>query len=224
MLDRSGGGGRRHWYDVATRSLGSLWFLLLAAISANEAWLGLAPHNGHAVWPILLARGCLAIFYVGLSAIMIFRPPAVAKAAGLLPTLAAFVGTYLPLSIPLFGHPRHSELLNLASAVCLLVGAVFMVITLAHLGRSFSIVPQAHRVVSAGPYRCIRHPLYLSEEIAILGTVLQYHLSLLIVLVLVAQFAIQIRRILYEEELLRRTLPEYVVYERTRWRLVPFVW
>ena len=98
-----------------------------------------------------------------------------------------------------------------------------MIVTLAHLGRSFSLVPQARRVVSAGPYRWIRHPLYLSEGIAIMASALQY-LSLLVVLVLVALAAVQIRRILYEEELLRRTLPEYADYERSRWRLIPFVW
>ena len=137
--------------------------------------------------------------------------------------MVAFVGGYLPWSIPLIGHARHSELLNLFSAVCLVVGGVLMLITLAHLGRSFSLVPQARRVVSAGPYRWIRHPLYLSEEIAIMGIALQY-LSLLVVLVLAAHVAIQIRRILYEEELLRRTLPEYADYERSRWRLIAVVW
>jgi protein-S-isoprenylcysteine O-methyltransferase Ste14 len=211
------------WYDVATRLLGSLWFLLLAAVTAKAAWLGMTPHHGHEVWPVLVSRVCLTIFYLGLWALIILRPPAVARSDGLLPTLAAFVGTYLPWSIPLIGHARHSELLNLSSAVCLVVGGVLTVTTLAHLGRSFSLVPQARRVVSAGPYRWIRHPLYLSEEIAIMGIALQY-LSLLVVLVLVAHVVIQIRRILYEEELLRRTLPEYADYERSRWRLIAFVW
>lgn len=214
---------RSRRYDVATRLLGSLWFLSLAAVTANAAWLGMTPHHGHEVWPVLVSRVCLTIFYLGLWAMIILRPPAVARSDGLLPALAALVGTYLPWSIPLIGHARHSELLNLFSAVCLVVGGVLMLITLAHLGRSFSLVPQARRVVSAGPYRWIRHPLYLSEEIAIMGIALQY-LSLLVVLVLAAHVAIQIRRILYEEELLRRTLPEYAEYERSRWRLIAFVW
>jgi protein-S-isoprenylcysteine O-methyltransferase Ste14 len=117
----------------------------------------------------------------------------VAQSEGLLPALAAIVGTYLPWSIPLMGHARHSELLNLSSAVGLLVGGILMIVTLAHLGRSFSLVPQARRVVSAGPYRWIRHPLYLSEGIAIMASALQY-LSLLVVLVLVALAAVQIQR------------------------------
>ena len=218
---------RSRWYDVATRLLGSLWFLLLAAVTARAAWLGMAPHDSVVwsieKWPFVVSRICLAIFYLGLWALIIFRPPAVAQSDGLLPALAAIVGTYLPWCIPLMGHARHSELLNLSSAVGLLVGGILMIVTLAHLGRSFSLVPQARRVVSAGPYRWIRHPLYLSEGIAIMATALQY-LSLLVVLVLAALAAVQIQRILYEEELLRRTLPEYADYERSRWRLIPFVW
>jgi protein-S-isoprenylcysteine O-methyltransferase Ste14 len=218
---------RRRWYDVATRLLGSLWFLLLAAVTAKAAWLGMTPHDSVVWslerWPFVVSRICLAIFYLGLWALIIFRPPAVAQSDGLLPALTAIVGTYLPWSIPLMGHARHSELLSLSSAVGLLVGGILMIVTLAHLGRSFSLVPQARRVVSAGPYRWIRHPLYLSEGIAIMATALQY-LSLLVALVLVALAAVQIRRILYEEELLGRTLPEYADYERSRWRLIPFVW
>ena len=57
-----------------------------------------------------------------------------------------------------------------------------------------------------------------------MGIVLQY-LSLVAVLVLVAHIAIQIWCILYEEEeLLRRTFPEYADYQRSSWRLIPFVW
>jgi protein-S-isoprenylcysteine O-methyltransferase Ste14 len=64
-----------------------------------------------------------------------------------------------------------------------------------------------HSEVSAGPYRWIRHLLYLWKEIAVVGIVLHY-LSLVAVLMLVAHIAIQIWCILYEEEeLLRRTFP-----------------
>jgi protein-S-isoprenylcysteine O-methyltransferase Ste14 len=218
---------RSRFYDVATRLLISVWFLLLATATAKAAWIGMIPDDSaglpHVGWPVMVSRICLVMFYLGLWALVIFRPPAVARCDGWQPGLMACVGTYLPWSIPLFGHPRHSEVLNLSSAACLLVGGVLMIVTLARLGRSFSLVPQARRVVTAGPYRWIKHPLYLSEEIAILGTALQ-HLSLLVVLMLMAHVAIQIRRILYEEELLRRTFPEYAHYECSRWRLIPFVW
>jgi protein-S-isoprenylcysteine O-methyltransferase Ste14 len=124
--------------------------------------------------------------------------------------------------IAFFGKTDQA-LLNLASTACLVIGVIMMLATIRHLGRSFSIVPQARSVVQTGPYRWIKHPLYLSEEIAILGVVLQY-LTPVTVIVLVLHFGVQVRRILYEEDLLRRNCPEYSSYEASRWRLIPWVW
>jgi protein-S-isoprenylcysteine O-methyltransferase Ste14 len=100
---------------------------------------------------------------------------------------------------------------------------IMMLVTIRHLGRAFSLVPQARSVVQTGPYRWIKHPLYLSEEFVILGVVLQ-HLSPVTVIVLVLHIGVQVCRILYEEDLLRRNLPEYSSYEASRWRLIPYVW
>jgi protein-S-isoprenylcysteine O-methyltransferase Ste14 len=150
------------------------------------------------------------------------RSPAKAQAEGLAPRIAAFVGTYLPWTITFFGKTDQT-LPNLASAACVLIGTIMMLVTIRHLGRSFSLVPQAHSVVRTGPYRWIKHPLYLSEEIAILGAALRY-LSPVTVFILVLHIGIQVCRILYEEDLLRRTFPEYSSYEASRWRLIPYVW
>ena len=38
---------------------------------------------------------------------------------------------------------------------------------LLYLRKSFSIIPEARRVVSGGPYRFIRHPLYAAEIIVV---------------------------------------------------------
>ncbi len=112
---------------------------------------------------------------------------------------------------------------NLLSTACVLIGMIMMLVTIRHLGRAFSLVPQARSVVQTGPYRWVKHPLYLSEEIVILGVVLQY-LTPVTVLVLIVHIGIQVCRILYEEDLLRRNFPEYSSYEASRWRVIPYVW
>lgn len=204
-------------YDRTLRFLGSAWFMLLALCVALK--LGTSAAGS---WPSLLSSLCLATFYALLAVLIFTRPPAKASADGLLPRIAAFVGTYMPWTITFLGKTE-GALPNVASTVCVLVGMIMMLVTIRHLGRSFSIVPQAHAVVQTGPYRWIKHPLYLAEEIAILGVVLQY-LSPLTVALLILHIGIQVSRILYEEDLLRRTLPEYSSYEATRWRLIPYVW
>lgn len=204
-------------YERMTRVFGSLWFVLLAFLVAIG--IGRSPS---APWPSLLSSFCIAMFYMILALLIMTRAPAKAHAEGLLPRMTAFVGTYLPWSISFFGKTDQA-LLNLASAACVLIGVVMMLVTIRHLGRSFSIVPQARSVVQTGPYRWIKHPLYLAEEISVVGVVLQ-HLSPLTVILLVLHAGLQVSRILYEEDLLRRTCPEYSSYEAARWRLVPYAW
>ncbi|SFP55074.1 Protein-S-isoprenylcysteine O-methyltransferase Ste14 [Bradyrhizobium sp. Ghvi] len=204
-------------YDRTMQLFGGMWFLLLA--------LGVAIKVGSSVgdpWPSLLSSFCLAVFYVLLALLIITRPPAKAHANGLLPRIAAFVGTYMPWTIAFFGE-TDKALPNLASTACVLIGMVMMLVTIRHLGRSFSLVPQARNVVQTGPYRWIKHPLYLAEEIALLGVVLR-SLTPLTVILLVLHIGVQICRIHYEEDLLRRNCPEYSSYEASRWRVIPYVW
>ena len=208
----------KNWsYDGMMRVFGSMWFMLLALCVARKIGASLTDP-----WPSLLSSFCLAIFYALLTVLIMTRPPAKAQAPGLLPRVAAFVGSYMPWTITFFGKTDHA-LPNLLSTACVLIGMIMMLVTIRHLGRSFSLVPQARSVVQTGPYRWIKHPLYLVEEIVVLGVVLQ-HLSLVTVIVLVLHIGVQVCRILYEEDLLRRNCPEYSSYEASRWRLIPYVW
>jgi protein-S-isoprenylcysteine O-methyltransferase Ste14 len=204
-------------YDRMMRLFGSLWFMLLALCVASKIGASLSDP-----WPSLLSSFCLASFYMLLALLIMTRSPAKAQADGLLPRIAAFVGTYLPWTITFFGKTDQA-LPNLLSTACVLIGTIMMLVTIRHLGRSFSLVPQARSVVQTGPYRWIKHPLYFSEQIAILGVVLQY-LTPVTVIVFVLHIGVQVCRILYEEDLLRRNCPEYSSYETSRWRLIPCVW
>jgi protein-S-isoprenylcysteine O-methyltransferase Ste14 len=204
-------------YQRTMQLLGGMWFMFLALCVALKIGASLADP-----WPSLLSRFCIAGFYIVLALLIITRPPAKAQADGLLPGIAAFVGTYLPWTITFFGKTDQA-LPNLVSTACVLIGMIMVLVTIRHLGRSFSVVPQARSVVQTGPYRWIKHPLYLAEEIAILGVVLQ-DLTPLTVIVLVLHIGVQVCRILYEEDLLRRNCPEYSSYEASRWRFIPYIW
>jgi protein-S-isoprenylcysteine O-methyltransferase Ste14 len=200
-----------------TRLSGGLWFLLLALCVACKIGASLTDP-----WPSLLSSFCVASFYMLLALLIMTRSPAKAQADGLLPRITAFVGTYLPWTITFFGKTDQA-LPNLASTACVLVGMIMMLVTIRHLGGAFSLTPQARSVVQTGPYRWIKHPLYFSEEIATLGVVLQY-LTPVTVMVLILHIVVQLFRIIYEEDLLRRNCPEYSSYEASRWRLIPYVW
>jgi protein-S-isoprenylcysteine O-methyltransferase Ste14 len=204
-------------YDRMTRLFGGLWFMVLALCVAII--VGASPGDP---WPLRLSSFCLASFYMLVALLIVTRAPAKAEAEGLLPRIAAFVGTYLPWTITFLGATDRA-LPNLASTACVLIGIIMMLVTIRHLGRSFSLVPQARAVVKTGPYRWIKHPLYFSEEIAIAGVALRC-LTPVTVTILILHLGVQVCRILYEEDLLRRTCPEYSSYEASRWRLIPYVW
>src|SRR3954454_22274641 len=201
-------------YDRIMQLFGGMWFMLLA--------LGVAIKIGsfNDPWASLMSSFCIATFYVLLALLILTRSPAKAQADGLLPRIAAFVGTYLPWTITFFGKTDQA-LPNLLSTACVLIGMIMILVTIRHLGGSFCLVPQARSVVQTGPYRWIKHPLYFAEEIAIVGVVLQY-LTPVTVLILLLHIAVQVCRIHYEEHLLRRNCPEYSAYEASRWRLIPY--
>jgi protein-S-isoprenylcysteine O-methyltransferase Ste14 len=83
---------------------------------------------------------------------------------------------------------------------------------------------RGHTVVSTGPYRYVRHPMYAGVIPFLVGTTLLlgswYGFG--VVVILVVGFAI---RALEEERMLRAELPGYGEYAaRVKYHFVPFVW
>jgi protein-S-isoprenylcysteine O-methyltransferase Ste14 len=80
------------------------------------------------------------------------------------------------------------------------------------------------KVISTGPYAIVRHPMYASALLYLLGTPLALG-SYWGFLPIAALIPLLIWRILDEERLLRERLPSYREYRQTvRYRLVPGIW
>ena len=77
-------------------------------------------------------------------------------------TFSALLGSFLP-----GGTVR--EWLVLPADVLATAGLVYSVWGLAYLRRSFSIIPEARRLVTGGPYSLSRHPVYLGEITTAIG-------------------------------------------------------
>jgi protein-S-isoprenylcysteine O-methyltransferase Ste14 len=69
----------------------------------------------------------------------------------------------------------------------------------------------------------VRHPLYLAEELAIIGLAMQFF-SWATALVLAVQIAFQLRRMHNEEAVLAESFPEYAAYRQRTARLLPGVY
>jgi len=179
-----------------------------------------AAHGTAAFCTAIAARIAVVMFLSLLMVAVVTRARPVAKTQGLWSRLTAMGGSFIPSFV--FLLPRNDDvvLVNILSCTLFAVGYGFTVYALAHLNRSFSIMPEARRLVTGGPYRFIRHPVYLFEQIGVVGLFLPYA-SIWAVLMLAIHLFCQFQRMNSEEGVLRRAFPEYGDYAQRTPRLIP---
>ncbi len=107
------------------------------------------------------------------------------------------------------------------------LAAGLSLVSLLAMGRLFGVRPALRGLVTSGPYRLVRHPMYLSYVLADIGYNLQEWNSVTLLLVLVGWlvgWASLVYRIHAEERLLSQHAewPAYVVL--VRYRLFPGLW
>jgi len=152
--------------------------------------------------------------------VIIVRLRPVAKSSGILPRLFALVGTCMPSFMTLLPRNPDTVSVNTVSLMLLAIGSALAVYAFSYLNRSASIMPEARRLVSGGPYRFLRHPVYLFEEIGVIGLTLPFA-SVWAVLWLLLHICCQFQRMKNEERVLRSAFPEYEDYARRTPRLIP---
>ena len=162
-------------------------------------------------WTYLAAHVCGLAFLVLVVAMTIVRYPPLRSADGLEPRLSALAGTFLAGTLGLLPPVQISPAVTLLAVGLSAFGAILSTYVLFWLGRSFSIMAQARKLVTRGPYAIVRHPLYCSEELMALGVMLLV-LSPLAVLLVGIQWAFQLRRMFNEEKVLRAEFSEYEHY------------
>ena len=106
----------------------------------------------------------------------------------------------------------------------LLVGAVYLAAwARVTFGRSFGLLPAVREVRTRGPYRLVRHPVYLASILSDIGLVLA-HPSARNALLAVAGSVAYVVRLHREESLLSGRLAYREYRLRTRFRLVPYLY
>jgi protein-S-isoprenylcysteine O-methyltransferase Ste14 len=140
--------------------------------------------------------------------------------------LSAF-GLFFPSLLIFSGSSEASMALPLALSGCLLAlaGAALVLRSRAELGPAWSFVPKADQgtgLVTTGPYRLVRHPIYPGLALLAIGEALAFGSwpALMIVLSgIVPTFAWRARA---EEKLLSRTFGErYAVYRQRTKMIIP---
>jgi protein-S-isoprenylcysteine O-methyltransferase Ste14 len=159
-------------------------------------------------------------FYVLVIWCYLRRGPARATTSSVTAWVAAVVATWIPFVIPLLHGAPPGAVWQGLSDVLLLVGATWAIWSLRSLGRNLSVIAQARDVADRGPYRWIRHPLYVGEIVSSLGLAIAAH-SLAAIAVLLGICALQTYRAVREEQLLLAVLPGYGAYRIRTAALLP---
>jgi len=220
------GPGGFTWGDWLTgRALPiAFWSLLLASqLISLVRQITLIARSGAAGGAVLeLIRGFLTLgFFVLVLAAYFSRFKVVAKANGfrekvlpMLVFLAAPAGIFVLLQLNL--TPVYD--VSWVGVGISVTGLMISLWALWHLRSSFSILAEARNPVTSGPYRFVRHPLYLGEALTMLGLCLL--MGTWVALLLWAGVnAFQLVRARIEEEKLSREFPDYRIY-RSRTRFI----
>lgn len=107
--------------------------------------------------------------------------------------------------------------------VLIVLGACLSLASLLTLGRRFGVRPAARGLATTGPYRLVRHPLYLAYVLADIGCNLEEWNSGTVLLVIVGWVSL-VYRIYAEERILAGDIgwPNYRALVRSR--LLPGLW
>lgn len=195
----------RHWSDWA----GTLAFTAIAVGLWRQA-----PEFG-----VLILPGLIQELLIAISFLVRGRPSA--GAPGWASRLVAYANSFLVMVFilvaarvqPEWLRPTPQPGLRTAGAVLWLAGAVLCLWPLWYLRRSFSLEPEARALVTSGPYRLARHPIYTVYLLINAGILLR-HLTIPFAIVLAVWVALLLLRVRYEEGVLASAFPDYPEYRR----------
>jgi protein-S-isoprenylcysteine O-methyltransferase Ste14 len=219
----------RAWVALAVLAvvMGLLMFVPAGTVHYWQAWAYLSIFTGASVLTTLyLMRKDPALLERRMSA----GPTAEKQPVQKFIMLCTSIGYIALLVVPAFDQRFGWSTVPLGGVVAgdALVAVGFYLISLVYRENTFTSatieVAENQKVISTGPYAIVRHPMYASASLYLLGTPLALG-SYWGLVPFVAMMPFLIWRLLDEERFLARNLPGYTEYQKqVRHRLLPFVW
>jgi protein-S-isoprenylcysteine O-methyltransferase Ste14 len=211
-------------YDTIAALPLILWFtygvLQLRALLAHDGAMIAAGTASLIIWMQFFSLLAALLFDLLLVYLLVVRDRPVAKSKGTMPRVFAVLGTFAGIGILQLPVAQLSLPTQMVAAVLIGVGSLSSFLVLWRLGKSFSIMPEARKLVTGGPYAYARHPLYAVEMISIVGTALQFAAPWSWIMAGLVVTLLWIRSY-FEEQVLAQTYPEYEAYRAKTKRFIP---
>jgi protein-S-isoprenylcysteine O-methyltransferase Ste14 len=217
------------WLALAALAvvMGLLLFVPAGTIHYWQAWVYLSIFTGASVLTTLyLMRKDPALLERRMSG----GPTAEKRPTQRFIMLCTSIGFIALLVVPAFDHRFGWSNVPLCVVLVgdLLVAVGFALIFRVYRENTFSSatieVIEGQQIISTGPYAIVRHPMYASAFLYLIGTPLALG-SYWGLLPIAAMMPFLIWRLLDEERLLAAELPGYSDYQKkVRFRLVPGIW
>lgn len=191
-------------------------------VAVGVASLGHGAHTAGAGALRSVGTALMLLFYLLAIWCYLRRGPAVATSSSLTANAVAITATWLPFAFPLLPGAPSGQGRQALADVLLICGLAWAVWSLRYLDRNLSVLAQARDIVDQGPYRWVRHPLYVGELVAALGIAIAVN-SYLALAVWIALCTLQVYRAVREEQVLSQALPAYRSYRSRTAALLPGV-
>jgi len=223
--------------DLKKRAFGGLLFLLL--VMAALLFLPAQSLSYWQAWVFLTVFGGLALAITLY--LMKYDPKLLERRVHAGPTAekdwsqkiiqtAASIGFAATLVVSAFDHRFTWTSLppevSLAGEALVVLG--FLIVFFVYKENTFASatieLASEQKVISTGPYRLVRHPMYMGAFVLLVGIPLSLgsRWGLFVIAIMLPTL---VWRLMAEEKFLAKKLPGYTEYQKTvRYRLVPFIW
>ena len=212
----------REWRNSTTSERSLLYDMLFRALAALGVLIFVVR-----VWHAYHREPSFALILIGVGelitlGLVLFAKRTDSRDVSLVSLLSTIFATYYFLLISF--EPTANRSIPAELSTLIQVAAVsFQIWAKIILGRSFGLLPANRGIVSSGPYRYVRHPIYTGYAINWAGFVAAYF-SWYNLTVLIGFLILQGIRVLREERVLRQDTAYLAFCSNVRFRLLPGVW
>jgi protein-S-isoprenylcysteine O-methyltransferase Ste14 len=199
---------------LGSRAIPTLLFTVMVVVQVQATMHATSVSGG----AFHVLSGALWVMFTVLINI---RPAPIRRARAPLGIAVALLSQLTMISVGLFGADAGAGIRVMVSDSLLFAGLAFSLASVAVLGRCFGILPDVRGLVVRGPYRLVRHPLYLGELTAAFGIVVGSRHPVAAAGAWLVCLGLQVARTHFEESNLRAQFPAYETYAARTKRLLP---